>query len=749
MASREGPAAKRQFRTEQLQADLVVVGGGMAGTCCAITAARAGVKVVLVQDRPVLGGNASSEVRLWILGATAHMGNNNRWSREGGVIEEILVENLWRNPEGNPCIVDALLLEKATQEKDLKLLLNTACLDCAKSDPDTLASVRAFCAQNSTMYEIAAPLFCDASGDGVLGFLSGAAFRMGAESADEFGESIAPGKDYGELLGHSLYFYSRDVGVPVRFIAPSFALTDITKIPRFHQFDARTYGCRLWWIEWGGRLDTIHDTETIKWELWKIAYGVWNYIKNSGKFPQSDTLTLEWVGMIPGKRESRRFEGDYILTQQDVLQQRIHRDAVAFGGWSIDLHPADGVYSPNKGSNHWHPRGIYQIPLRCLHSRNIRNLFLAGRIVSVSHVAFGSTRVMATGAHMGQAAGMAAAVCRRRSLLPSQLGERVREVQDELGRTGQFIPRIPSFDRAAREATLAASSRLLLGELRPDGPWLNLARSWAQMLPVRAGAMPRVTLTLSAAAPTQLNVELRQGKRLDDHAPTTLLASHTLPLSAGEQRIELAFDATLDAPRYVWLCLRANEAVSVRTSQQRVTGVLAVRHAWTQTASAQGVEAIEFWQPERRPAGHNFAMVVEPALDVFGPENVANGFARPTSGPNAWVAQWSDPRPALTLTWNAPRTIRRIELRFDTDFDHPMESVLMGHPERAMPFCVRRYRLLDGGGRILHECQENHHSRNVIALAEPVTTDRLVVELLETWGGPDVPPALFEVRCDD
>jgi hypothetical protein len=142
-------------------------------------------------------------------------------------------------------------------------------------------------------------------------------------------------------------------------------------------------------------------------------------------------------------------------------------------------------------------------------------------------------------------------------------------------------------------------------------------------------------------------------------------------------------------------------------------------------------------------------MVVEPALDVFGPENVANGFARPTSGPNAWVAQWSDPRPALTLTWNAPRTIRRIELRFDTDFDHPMESVLMGHPERAMPFCVRRYRLLDGGGRILHECQENHHSRNVIALAEPVTTDRLVVELLETWGGPDVPPALFEVRCDD
>ncbi len=181
------PASQREPNTVRLDADLVVVGGGLAGTCGAITAARAGLKVVLVQDRPVLGGNASSEVRLWILGATSHLGNNNRWAREGGVIDEILVENTFRNPEGNPLFVDALLLEKVTAEPNVTLLLNTAVHDLTKHDADTIASVRAFCSQNSTRYDLHAPLFCDASGDGLIGFLAGAAFRIGAEARDELG----------------------------------------------------------------------------------------------------------------------------------------------------------------------------------------------------------------------------------------------------------------------------------------------------------------------------------------------------------------------------------------------------------------------------------------------------------------------------------------------------------------------------------------------------------------------------------
>src|SRR5687768_11852761 len=195
MIVNEGGNARSLFK-ENIKADLVIVGGGVSGVCCAITAAREGIKVILVQDRPVLGGNASSEVRLWILGATSHMGNNNRWAREGGIVDEMLVENTFRNPEGNPYIVDSILLEKVSSEPNITLLLNTAVYEVDKNGAghnghsDTITAVRAFCSQNSTRYELTAPLFCDASGDGVVGFLAGAAFRMGAESRDEDRKSV-------------------------------------------------------------------------------------------------------------------------------------------------------------------------------------------------------------------------------------------------------------------------------------------------------------------------------------------------------------------------------------------------------------------------------------------------------------------------------------------------------------------------------------------------------------------------------
>ncbi len=754
------PSDHRALNTRSLSAGLIVVGGGLGGVCCAITAARAGVRVILVQDRPVLGGNASSEVRLWILGATAHMANNNRWAREGGVIDEILVENTFRNPEGNPLLVDALLLEKVAAEPNLTLLLNTAVFEVTKRDADTISGVRAFCSQNSTLYELSAPLFCDASGDGILGFMAGAAFRMGAESREEFGEQFAPSREYGELLGHSLYFYTKDTGRPVSFTPPAFALTDITKIPRWRAFNARDHGCRLWWIEYGGRLDTVHATEEIKWELWRVVYGVWHHIKNSGLFPEAANLTLEWVGTIPGKRESRRFEGDYMLRQQDIVEQRRHPDAVAFGGWSIDLHPSDGIFSERPGCNQWHPKGVYPIPYRCLYSRNLTNLFLAGRIISASHVAFGSSRVMATCAHGGQAVGVAAALCLRDTLPPRALNEpaRMAELQCRLQRAGQHIPGVPLRDAAdlAPAAVLTASSELRLAELPADADeGVSLDDAWAMLLPVTAGTQLDLTVLADVTARTELRVALRQSSRADNHTPDVVLETQTLMLESGKnQTVRVAFHHRFDDARYAFVCFFGGAGIRLRTSARRITGVLALRHALVSPGAEYavqspppdiGVEGFELWLPPRRPGGRNLAFTLAQPLGVFGPQNTISGIARPTSQPNAWVAAFDDPRPTLTLRWPEQRTIARVELMFDTDYDHAMESVLLGHPERRMPFCVQGYRVLDEAGRVLADCREQHQSRAVMVWPEPVKTSSLRIEL--TPSSPAIPAALFAVRC--
>jgi hypothetical protein len=755
---KEPPVDSRTLRTEVMTCDLAVIGGGLAGLCCAITAARAGIKVILIHDRPVLGGNASSEVRLWILGATSHMGNNNRWAREGGVIDEILVENLYRNPEGNPLILDALLLEMAVKESNLQLLLNAAVFEVAKDGPDRIRSVRAFCSQNSTLYDVKAPLFCDASGDGVVGFLAGAAFRIGAESRSEFGEAFAPEQANSELLGHTIYFYSKDVGRPVEYVAPSFALKDISQIPRFRQFNAKDIGCRLWWIEWGGKLDTIHESENIKWELWKVVYGVWDHIKNSGQFPEAANLTLEWVGTIPGKRESRRFEGDYMLTQDDLVKQVKHPDAVSFGGWAIDLHPADGVYSPQEGCTQWHTKGVYGIPYRCFYSRNIENLFLAGRIISASHVAFGSTRVMATCAHGGQAVGMAASLCIEKNLSPRELGKvHLLDLKNRLMRSGQFIPQMALRDPEdlTLKARLECSSELSLGRLAEDGSSRVLEFAGGMMLPVKAGPAPAVTYYADVAKNTTLKARLLISTNPNNHTPDCELGQTSIPLEAGvNQPVRLAFDAQIPSDCYAFYVLEANPAVSLHLSKQRLTGVLSVWQKFNRAVAKSarqeppdgiGIDAFDFWLPERRPEGKNLACQIEPPLQVFSVDNLRNGIDRPTSQVNAWVADFAAEEAEIHLAWDKPQKIRRIELVFDSDLDHPMESVLMGHPERVSPFCVREIELYDGDGRLLDRLVDNHRTQRVIELSPPVDTAKLTLRLRKP--NDLAPIALLACRC--
>ena len=751
----------RTLNSVMITTDLCVVGGGLAGVCTAIAAARAGLQVVLMQDRPVLGGNASSEVRLWTLGATSHMGNNNRWAREGGIVDELMVENTFRNPEGNPILFDVLLLEKVLEEKQITLLLDTAAFEVLKSDADTIASVRGFCPQNSTLYEVTAPLFSDCSGDGIVGFLAGAAFRIGQEASSEFGEMAAPAEASSDLLGHSMYFMSKDLGRPVSFVPPSFALPieTVRRIHRYRGFDAKSQACNFWWVEFGGHLDTVHETQTIKRELSRVVYGIWNYIKNSGQFPEAATLTLEWVSQIPGKRESRRFEGDAMVIQQDLIEQRLHADAVSFGGWAIDHHPVEGLYSEKPGCTQWHSKGVYQIPFRALYSRNITNLFLGGRLISASHMAFGSTRVMATCAHNGQAVGHAAALCKQLGVRPRALSApaHMSALQRNLLRAGQYIPEVALRDPAdlATQAQITASSHLRLDRLAPNGQTRLLEDAWAMLLPIAAGAVPEVTFRVDVARDTVLRVELRTGKNPSNHTPDFVLAGSNVSLAAGaDQPLRVKFDVQIDGPRYVFVCLMANADVAVHLSDQRVTGVLAVTQRYNKAVAkspsqeppaGSGIDRFEFWIPQRRPGGQNFAIEVSPPLNAFGPENLTNGFSRPVRAANAWVADVADAQPSLTLNWERPVTISQIELCFDTDFDHPMESVIMGHPEQVMPFCVTACSVVDVEGRVVAIVSNNHHSQRTLKLSTAVTTTQLSIVIHSVAA--QAPAAVFAVRC--
>lgn len=756
MIVNEGGNVRNLF-TERIQSDLVIVGGGVSGVCCAITAAREGLKVTLVQDRPVLGGNASSEVRLWILGATSHMGNNNRWSREGGLIDEILVENTYRNPQGNPMVFDSIMLEKVVEEKNIALFLNTAVFETNTGEDGSIESVRGFCSQNQTEYHFHAPYFCDASGDGVIAFLSGAAFRMGAESTEEFGEKFAPSKEYGELLGHSMYFYSKDTGQPVKFIPPSFALADIEAIPRYKTFSLQDQGCKLWWIEYGGRLDTVKDTERIKWELWKVVYGVWNYIKNSGNFPEAANYTLEWVGAIPGKRESRRFEGDYMLVQQDIVEQRPHDDAVSYGGWSIDLHPADGVFSELPGCNQWHSKGIYTIPYRCLYSKNIPNLFLAGRIISASHVAFGSTRVMATSANSAQAVAMAAVLAKKYGLSPKAVIDHKEELQQALLKAGQFIPGIQNKDPKdlAQTSTVTATSEFALKELPQSGIRYPLGETgFAQMLPVTKGRIPEMFFDLHAEYDGEIKAELWVSAKKGNYTPDAILEAQTISLKRGANPVSMQWKQSFATEEYAFVVLRKKEGVSVYVSDRRLSGLLSLFQAVNKAVSNTGVQAppddigidtFEMWTPKRRPAGQNMALRFAEPLHTYAASNVTNGTARPYLAPNAWAASLDDRLPKLTLQWDAPVTISNIQLSFDTDFDHPMESVLMHHPDDVMPFCIRNYSVYDGAGNLLKRVEGNYQTRNNILLPEAVVTDSIVIECEHP--SEYVPAAILEVRC--
>ncbi|HHV60075.1 MAG TPA: FAD-dependent oxidoreductase [Clostridiaceae bacterium] len=503
--SSQNPPVKKHY-------DVVVVGGGMSGLCAAIASARQGAKTALIHDRSVYGGNASSEVRLHVSGASCHWGKKN--AAETGILMELQLDNKYLNYNFNFSIWDGVLWSKVKNTENLDSYMNTT-MDRVISDGAEIKSIQCYQMTTETRYEFTAGIFVDATGHGTLGYFAGAEYRVGREGREEFNEKYAPDKPDGKTMGNTLYFVARDTGKPVKFVKPSWAYTfDESHFKhRYHgetvvyhdaddvvvldkDADYENYSDKLvekydvqsgyWWIELGGDWDDIiKQAEDIRYELYKIVYGVWDHIKNGGDHG-AENYELVWVGTVAGTRESRRLVGDYILTEHDIVNNVIHEDGVAYGGWPMDEHIAGGFAA--KGEIPSMVRsfdGFYSIPYRCYYSKNIKNLMMAGRNISASKIAMGSTRVMGTCAIGGEAVGTAAAMAVKAGCTPREFGQiYIQELRQELLKNDCYIMGLKNMDEKdmARTATVTATSekagceavKVINGVARNIGETMNL-----------------------------------------------------------------------------------------------------------------------------------------------------------------------------------------------------------------------------------------------------------------------------------
>lgn len=426
---------------KKLSADLCVVGGGISGICAAIAAARGGLSVVLMHERPVLGGNASSEIRMWICGAA---GANNR---ETGILEEILLENLYRNPTKNYYLWDTVLYEFVKREKNIILLLNCTCMDAAVQQGEyahgrtvRIRSVTGYQMTTQTFYDVEAACYADCSGDSILAPLTGAQFMMGREAKAKFGEDTHTEKDDACTMGNSCLIQGRETTRPVPFTPPSWAKKLTREDFQYREPNLYAELENFWYLELGGNRDTIRDAEEIAGELLPLALGTWDYIKNSGEH-RAENWELEFLGFLPGKRESRRLVGEYVLTQTDISADTLFPDTVAYGGWPLDDHFPGGFFHKGVPNTDFATPAPYGIPYRTLYSKNVDNLFFAGRNISVTHAALSSTRVMATCGLLGQAVGTAAVLACRYAVTPHDVYLRhLTELQQRLMEADCFLP---------------------------------------------------------------------------------------------------------------------------------------------------------------------------------------------------------------------------------------------------------------------------------------------------------------------
>jgi hypothetical protein len=746
--------------------DLVVVGGGLAGLCAAVSAARLGEKVVLVQDRPVLGGNSSSEIRVVTQGA-----GGLRYFRdvaETGVMGEVWAESWYQMPQQARRKSEGVLLpqwdfileEWVYREPNATLYLNARAIEPIMGEDGRIIGVKALQHSTERSYILYGKYFVDASGDGTIAFRAGAEYHYGREARSEFNERMAPESADEKVLPATIRFTTRDHGRPMPFHPPSWARkfpTDADLPYRNHERFREGY----FWTARGGEMDMVDDIEQIRTEDLAAVLGLWDHIKNYGNHG-AENFALEWVGIVPGKRESRRFVGDHMLSQSEIESAELFPDRVAYGGRCLDLHPAEGINSPEPPCRNPMLSDLFSIPLRSLYSRNVPNLFVAGRNASQTHVALGSSRVMATCAIMGQAAGTAAHFCHRYGIMPRQLvQDHITEVQQQLVADDCYIIDLPSQDTndLARRAKVTASSNAPLPVVHRD-KMESLKIKRGQLFPISSSRLDVVRLNLASALQhdQDVTVTLHTAGAVRDFYKGRQVTQATATTPANSDSwVDFRFDRQVQ-PGLYWLEVEAIPGLSWAWSREEPLGTQAVSWSEGEITSLDELmmpglipqnlpdyDPTPRWRLDRG----SYAIQLEPVSYPYGPEQVISGVTRTERATNIWISDPKQPLPqSLELDFGAPVDLARLQVTFHLNTDVPDPNAGPqpgGSPE--MPDCVRDYRVeYEVGGRwdeLLAEKGNHHRQRRHSFPVVKTGKIRLVVEA--TAGSPSA--QVFEVRA--
>jgi hypothetical protein len=762
------------MKTVEEQYDVVVCGGGLAGFCAAVAAARNGAKTCLLQDRPVFGGNSSSEVRVTPHGAAAF----HAYARETGIVSELLIEERARNHEPivengwTNSVWDLTLYDMAMATPKLTFHLNTTVNGVTMRSPRWIESVICQTANAEVKRVIRAETFIDCTGDGSVAAEAGCEWRIGSEGRSEYNEAHAPVMGSSDVMGSSLHFKAKDIGAPAPFIAPEWAYRYDHQAFFYEQGrEPKELKSGYWWIEIGVPWDTIHQNEEIRHELTRHVLGIWDWIKN--KDPKTReraaNLALDWIGQVPGKRESRRIVGHHWMTENDVQTRTAFADEIAYGGWFIDLHTPGGLLAETseaasaEGYNETSEyaaksyAGPYGIPLRILLARDVDNLMMAGRNVSATHAALATIRVMGTTALMGEAAGTAAALRLRENCSLGDIADQhAGELQQMLLRGGCFLPDVRSCDPLdlARSATAKASSSAALEGVDPQSIGVHTGLSiWrdqakpvyeelhhrrAQWIGIGESRLDAVAVLLSNDSKAEQVVAARlfPVESIWDYRtePGQALAETDLVVRPGANQwiswpVALK---NLTPGTYLRLDLLANPEV-----KWHIAGRIEPGHV----SAFQISEA----KMRRYGSGVTLSFRVDPPQRCFEPENALSGVARPHRFTNLWRSNPALPLPQwLELSWDSPQEIGSVELTFP---GHLLREYHAYSPFYRDPQCPSDYVIegeVDGAWKPLVTVRGNYQRHRRHVLSSPMTTQRLRVVVIATNGDPSA--AIYEIR---